>query len=289
MSNNIMPANYKTLQKAEAHIERYREIISDPLNLLINRVPEAGYIDERGCVILHNSNRVPISGSFAYYDNFSEILIMNRGVHEPLEEYCFQQVLSKIKTPAPLMLELGAYWAHYSMWLLKKFPKAKCYMVEPYMPHLECGKNNFEINKFQGEFINDGVGNSGFKFDKFVRERNLITLDILHSDIQGSEIEMIEGARTSLQQHLVEYLFISTHSEDLHNRVISEIRKFGYRIEVTSGHDDHTTSFDGLVMASSPKASPVFKVFNPLGRIDIARATTEELIDSIIAAKSNQK
>ena len=91
-------ANSNTLQKASTFIERYRESICDPLNLLIKRVPKAGYVDGLGCVILHNGNRVPVAGELAYYRDFSDILIINRGVHEPLEEYCFQQVLKKIKS-----------------------------------------------------------------------------------------------------------------------------------------------------------------------------------------------
>ena len=85
-------ADYKSLAKAPDHnyFERFKEIISDPLNLLINRVPQSGFLDENNKVFLHNGISVDVNGKFSYYDNFSEILILNRGVHEPLEEYCFQ-------------------------------------------------------------------------------------------------------------------------------------------------------------------------------------------------------
>src|SRR5215470_628978 len=97
---------------------RFREVISDPLNLLIERVPQAGII-ERNEVYLHNGNRVPVSGAGVYYGPFSQLLVINRGVHEPLEEYVFQEVLKNLPA-SPLMIELGSYWAHYSMWLKKK-------------------------------------------------------------------------------------------------------------------------------------------------------------------------
>jgi len=58
-------ADLTYLEKASIFKERFREIVSDPLNLLIDRVPQAGYIDQNGCVILHNGNRVPISGKYA--------------------------------------------------------------------------------------------------------------------------------------------------------------------------------------------------------------------------------
>ena len=94
---------------------RFREIISDPLNLLIVRDPIAGSVID-GYVTLHNGIKVACSGPQAYYGRFSEILSLNRGVHEPLEEYVFQEVLARLPI-GPSMLELGAYWGHYSMWL----------------------------------------------------------------------------------------------------------------------------------------------------------------------------
>lgn len=99
---------------------RFREIVSDPINLLIERVPQAGFIQDN-LVCLHNGNRVHYSGKDAYYEGFSDILVINRGVHEPLEEFAFQECL-KVLPQRPSMLELGAYWAHYSMWLKKKRP-----------------------------------------------------------------------------------------------------------------------------------------------------------------------
>ena len=74
---------------------RFREVISDPLNLLIERVPAAGFVDG-DLVYLHNGLRVPVSGPGAYYDSFSQLLVLNRGVHEPLEEYVFLEVLREI-------------------------------------------------------------------------------------------------------------------------------------------------------------------------------------------------
>ena len=84
--------------KAEPNdfLGRFREIVSDPLNLLIKRNYNSGMIDKDGYVFLHNGNRVPVTGENSYYEDFSKILIINRGVHEPLEEFCFQETLKKI-------------------------------------------------------------------------------------------------------------------------------------------------------------------------------------------------
>jgi len=270
------------LEKASIYIERYREIVSDPLNLVIKRVPEAGYIDKNGYVILHNGHRVPVYGELAYYSEFSDILIINRGVHEPLEEFCFQAVLKKIKKQNPKMLELGAYWAHYSMWLLKEFPAAECYLVEPDKKNIECGRNNFNINGFKGEFIQDFVGSIGFKLDKFIDERKIEKLEILHSDIQGYELEMIDGGADTLKNHKVDYVFISTHSNSLHELVEKNLVSYGYVVEVSSG-EHHTTSGDGFILAHSPNVTPVFDGFFPLGRVQIAKSNPKELLNSLVS------
>ncbi len=285
-------ANSAKLAKAApgSFLERYREIVSDPLNLLIERVPDAGYVDDAGCVILHNGHRVPVSGELAYYDDFSDILVINRGVHEPLEEYCFQELLKAIQSPAPKMIELGAYWGHYSMWMMKEFPKAECVLVEPEQQNLDCGKHNFEINNFKGKFIQAFVGNTGFKLDEYAKENNLQSLDLLHSDIQGYELEMLNGGKEFLSEHRADFLFVSTHHGDLHASVERILMEYGYNIEVSSGFNDHTTSHDGFVMASSPKVPPIFKDFSPLGRTNIAKSTSIELIASIqsISAAAEQ-
>src|SRR3954470_10381090 len=138
-------------EKATALSGRFREILSDPLNCLIARVPAAGIVKD-GLVTLHTGLVVPVNGSGSYYDRFSEILALNRGVHEPLEEFVFQEVVRRIR-PSPTMLELGAYWGHYSMWLKQFHPNADLYLVEPDMVNLQAGVKNFERNKMEGTFI----------------------------------------------------------------------------------------------------------------------------------------
>ena len=105
------------LKKAEIPLDRFREVISDPINLLIKRVPQAGYVDENRFVILHNGNRVHYEGPNSYYGIFSQLLVINRGVHEPLEEYCFQETLAKLKTRTPVMVELQFLEQHKTQYL----------------------------------------------------------------------------------------------------------------------------------------------------------------------------
>lgn len=150
------------LEKAQAadFRGRFREIVSDPLNLLVARHPQAGMVDGND-VVLHNGHRVPLRGELAYYDNFNDILIINRSVHEPLEEYAFQQVLLQL-SEEPSMLELGAYWAHHSMWVQQVRPKAQNHLVEPEEKRLAVGRANFAKNKYTGRFTLAFVGRGQF-------------------------------------------------------------------------------------------------------------------------------
>ncbi|MFY2822320.1 FkbM family methyltransferase [Ruegeria sp. MALMAid1280] len=269
------------LEKGISFQERARDVISDPLNLLIDRVPNAGYVNKEGHVVLHNGNAVPISGEYSYYGEFSSILVSNRGVHEPLEELCFQYVLTKLRSTKPSMLELGAYWAHYSMWLKRVYPDAYCTMVEPEEQNLEAGRKNFALNGYKGDFVKAFVAKAEFSVDKFMLEKGLDKLDILHSDIQGYEVEMLDGATVTLSNHRCDFVFVSTHDDRLHDVVIDQLKSFGYRIETTSSVEKHTTSFDGFVLASSPNVPPLFKDFDPWGREEIAKASGTELLEKL--------
>jgi hypothetical protein len=260
---------------------RFREIVSDPLNVLIERDPRAGTVED-GAVWLHNGNRVPVD---CYYGRFSEILTINRGVHEPLEEFVFQQVM-RLMPADPTMLELGAYWAHYSMWMKRKRSTAKVFMVEPDLVNLEVGRVNFALNCFDGTFILAKVGHDDFQVDRFMNSQGYPQLTILHSDIQGFESEMLDGCAETLSRGLIDYAFVSTHSQTLHAEVIDKLTTSGMRVEVSADFENETTSCDGLVFASRSSLPAVFSEFAPIGRCEINKSNPEKLISYISAASA---
>lgn len=271
------PAKAETVER----LGRFREIVSDPLNLLIERHPLAGVM-RNGHVVLHNGNVVSAGGPNAYYSGFSDILQINRGVHEPVEEYAFQEVM-RVMPDSPTMLELGAYWGHYSMWLKKKRPSAKVILVEPEPININVGKVNFAKNGVEGEFINEFVDSGKFEVDKFIAERGITKLNILHSDIQGYEVAMLDNATTTFEKKIIDFVFISTHSQELHRGVTERLKAYGYRIDIDSDFAHDTTSSDGFVMASQPTIPPLFENFAPLGRERIAAASPRELLAAVSA------
>ena len=274
----------KTVPKAYDDRGRLREVISDPLNLLIERVHDAGVVRD-GLVTLHNGVRVPIKGPGAYYGDHSHLLVFNRGVFEPLEEFLFQEMLKRIGE-RPVMLELGAYWAHYSLWLKRLRPKARTIMVESERENLLAGRKNFKRYGFKGEFIQAFVDEGQFEVDAFMQAQGIEHLDVLHSDIQGYEIPMLAGASKLLERHAVDYVFISTHKQKRHWRVRNRLEKHGYRIEVSSDVDSETTSYDGLVFATRPEIPPLIAPFDPLGRDRINRSTAAQLVDYLASIRA---
>lgn len=264
--------------------ERFRNIIFDPINVLINKAPTAGFTDGN-FVYLHNGIKVPVSGEFSYYDTFSKILILNRGIHEPLEEFVFQQLLT-ILPDNPTMLELGAYWGHYSMWLKQKKLNSCVILVEPNKNNLNVGKANFERMKFDAEFILDKVCPTRFVVDHYLKEKNIKKLNILHSDIQGHEVEMLAGSVESLKNLTIDYVLISTHSQKLHYSVKEQLENFNYTIEISSDFDNETTSDDGFILATSSAAKLVMNDWKPLDRKKIVELSSVDTIDFLNYSKN---
>lgn len=253
---------------------RSRDAIADPINELIDRLPLSGGVDADGHVYLHNGLRVPLVGAGAYYGEFSHLLVVNKGVHEPLEEFIFQEVVNSL-IGAPTMLELGAYWSHYSMWLTSKLPMSRAIMVEPEPENLKAGEANFSLNELSGHFLEGFVGRGQFEVDKFMADSGTSHLDILHSDIQGFEIEMLEGADTAFREDRIDRIFISTHSDELHSACIEKLESFGFQIIAESDFQD-TTSWDGLIFAvRSPEFSPL-KPFRPCTRSEANRMNFDD-------------
>jgi hypothetical protein len=146
-------------------------------------------------------------------------------------------------------------------------------MVEPETLNIRAGRENFARNGFQGIFLESFVGNGCFEVDKYLCENDIDVLDILHSGIQGYELETLAGATRSLAEQRVIYVFISTHSQKLRHSIVHRLSDLGYRVEVSSDFDLETTSFDGFVSASNPSVKPVFTHFTPLSRLQILGTT----------------
>jgi hypothetical protein len=76
-----------------------------------------------------------------------------------------------------------------------------------------------------------------------------VKIDILHSDIQGFELQMLQDITKLLFQNRIKYLFISTHSNDLHYKCIKLLKECNYRIIASADFETDTFCYDGIIVA----------------------------------------
>lgn len=238
--------------------ERIADAIACPDNERIPRVAGAGALNG-GVLTMHNGVRV---GGLSYCGpGMLNLLIDNRGVHEPQEELAFAEVLPHIR-PGATMLELGAFWGFYSLWFAKEVDGADLHLVEPHPANILSGKQNFQLNHRGGRFQRAYVGadespapdgTATIAVDPYCERHGIKHLAMLHADIQGAEADMLHGARRMLTNQLVDYVFVSTHSNQLHDDCVARLKRFGYLI-LASANLDESYSVDGLIVARRPDA-----------------------------------
>lgn len=232
--------------------ERIALVTQSPDNDYIHRVANAGTII-KDTQIMHNGIRINV-GSY-YGDGMTVLLNRNRGVHEPQEERAFEEVLNYL-TPGSVMIELGSFWGFYSITFQKRIAHARNYLIEPDAYALLSGKHNFKLNGCTGQFYNYSIGKSSSHnepvpvtcIDDFLRDQDIKHVAVLHSDIQGFEMEMLQGARKSLSQGMIDYLFISTHSNELHADCREFLIGVGFII-LCEADLGQTYSWDGVIVA----------------------------------------
>ena len=253
-------------KKVETNEGRWIAIQSDPNNLLIPRVENAGKVIDGKYIVMHNGI---IVGNNTYYGQFSNCLQTNLGCHEPSEERMFQEVLNDIDEGGTMM-ELGSYWAFYSIWFNKQIKQAKSFCIEPNNRNMKVGQENAELNSVSTmKFILDDVGNFTLaecydientlevyrkqhkinKFKEHIKTQNIKYLDLLHCDIQGNEIILLNQASEMLEERKIKYIFLSTHSQKIHHYCINFLKSKDYRIIASTDVDNETFCHDGVIVA----------------------------------------
>jgi hypothetical protein len=242
--------------------ERIATVLSSPDNRKIQCVDDAGTLKD-GLLVMHNGIVIEPLSYYGY--PILKMLLHNRGIHEPQEEYVFQEVLKEIPAGGT-MVELGAYWSFYSMWFNRVIPGARNYMIEPC--NIAYGEANFSSNRLKGNFFQYYIadtpavhedGSRTISVDHFIRENGIGFVDILHSDIQGYELLMLKGASELLTKRRVGYVFISTHSDDLHADCATIMDGMGF-IRLCSADLRQTFSQDGLLVYKNPEYKGIEKI-----------------------------
>ena len=257
--------DYKYLSSPleEGWKDRIQDVINCPDNLYIKRHPNAGKV-YKGKQIMHNGILTTLGGY--YGEAIVQMLVKNKGVHEPQEEYAFEKVLGTIPSEAT-MLELGAYWSFYSIWFNKKIKDAKNFLVEPDLFNMIYGINNFRLNNIKGKFTQAFIGKAAAMYqgtpvicvDDYVGENNISFIHILHSDIQGYEYDMLQGAIKTIIDRKIGYVFISTHGNKVHYQCLDFLLANDFVI-LCSADEQDTYSLDGLIVARANYYAGIEKI-----------------------------
>jgi len=242
-------------------------------------IPKA---DRAGEVVNHEGNEVQVMhngllvSAGGYHKGMMTSIIKDlRGHHEPQEEKVFYEVLKRI-SPGGTMIELGSFWAYYSMWFQKEVANAKNFMVEPIKEKMEEGMRNFQLNNMEGEFMQGFVGDryleeTDFRdwdgtvyhlpqisLDWLLEDKGIGEVDILHSDIQGAEYAMLKGAEKSIKANKIKYIFVSTHGNS-HKLCQEFLAARGFHT-IAEHTIKESYSADGLIVAAAPFLKDKFEV-----------------------------
>jgi FkbM family methyltransferase len=246
----------------------------------IPKVPEAGkvWVDPDGIRIqvMHNGLKMLADGYYGWW--ITKLIEQCRGHHKPQEERIFHEVVKHLR-PKGAMLELGGFFAYYSLWFLQGAPERRAIIVEPDPAHLAVGQTNAALNHLTPEFVAGSVGrnpatpswfqtrDSGpvliprMSVPQLFDQCGIDELDVLHCNVHGAETDVIESCVELLRQERIRWIFVSTHAYQItgdpltHQRCLALLRHAGAFIE---GEYDINEAFsgDGLIVARFGSAPP---------------------------------
>jgi hypothetical protein len=219
-------------------------------------------VDEVGNRYQYMFNGVKVLYGTYHSPWMNEIITNLKGHHEPQEEIAFHVLLSTLPDTAR-MVELGANWAYYSIWFNRVINNPYNLCLEPIEENAKHGLRNINLNQCKNiEYIQGFVGlqtsadvdfvnwdGSILKLNRYSLS-DLISIkggyfDVVHSDIQGGEMDMLVSAITAMDR--IGYFVISTH-DDKHEHCRDFLINNGFEILV-----EHTISesysADGLLLA----------------------------------------
>jgi len=243
------------------------------------KVEGAGEVfDHEGQPVQMMHNGVLIEEGCYYGPWMTEIIRSLRGHHEPQEELVFHRVIERLAESAtqPVMVELGSFWAYYSLWFCRAVPGGRVIAMEPDPVYLEVGRRNFALNGLseRATFVHGALGADPGAPLEFTAEstgapvsvvqhdlRSLMELagidrvDLLLADVQGAEEVLLARAAGDLTAGRVRFLIVSTHHHSIsgdpltHQRALMRLRDAGAHL-ITEHSVSESFSGDGLIAVS---------------------------------------
>jgi FkbM family methyltransferase len=209
----------------------------------------------------------------------TEIIRSLRGHHEPQEEVVFHRVIERLaasRRPQPVMVELGSFWAYYSLWFCRAIPGGRVIAMEPDPVYLEVGRRNFALNglseaatfvhgvlgaepgvplEFTAESTGTPVSVAQHDLRSLMELAGIDRVDLLLADVQGAEEVLLARAGGDLATGRVRFLIVSTHHHSIsgdpltHQRALSRLTGAGAHV-IAEHSVPESFSGDGLIAVS---------------------------------------
>ncbi|RAX41989.1 FkbM family methyltransferase [Rhizobium tropici] len=242
----------------------------------IPKVPDAGRIRQLpGQVVqfMHNGLQV-VAGGY-HGDWMAHIIRALGGHHEPQEESLFFDLL-KYARHNSLFVELGAFWAYYTLWYLKDVPGSRAICIEPDSGNLAIGRKNAALNqmsdriRFQNAWVggqsvesqtgycestNENVTLPCLNMDDILEMAQGEVIEILHMDVQGAELPFLQSLKIAVSSGRIRFVVVSTHhssisgSRTTHEDCLHAIKQLGGLV-LAEHNVQESFSGDGLIVAS---------------------------------------
>ncbi len=215
--------------------------------------------------VMYNGLEMLRDGYFGPW--MTDLIARCDGHHEPQEELVFDQVLEHVR-PGARMIELGAFWCFYcASFLAALNGEGSAIAVEPDPENVLVGLHNLRRNGVAAEVILGRIGPSRLpatplrygatleaprvNVAELMRARGWETIDILHADIQGAEIALMDDIADLLSERRIGFIFVSTHGRREQIACLEALDRAGYVL--IAEHDmPESYAFDGLIVAREP-------------------------------------
>lgn len=243
----------------------------------IPKVPGGGDVLTVGGVSVQRMHNGVLIEEGCYYGPWmTEVIRALRGHHEPQEEAVFHAVMERLAESEPdaTMIELGSFWAYYSMWFHGRTGGNRVVCLEPDPVYLDVGRRNFALNEMSASFLQGAVGDEPGATTRFVAESTgeevevvqydlaslmaetgLDRVSLLMVDIQGFETVLLERAADLLRAGRIRFAVVSTHHHLIsgdaltHQRVLDLLRACGGHV-IAEHSVPESYSGDGLIAVS---------------------------------------
>lgn len=194
----------------------------------------------------------------------------------------FSEILNHVDNDNPVMIEIGCYWAIWSLLFKQKYRNGKNILIDLGKRQLAIGEENFRLNDYDflsyhgGFFLNESMTFHNRKYDieysddenvelikllpkinmggyvgreldfnEIITNEAITRIDLLHMDIQGSELQLINNINVNTIHNLV----IATHSATIHESITNILINKDF--DIITNHDYGSIGGDGFLHAKN--------------------------------------